>query len=57
MRKKITIKVNNPLNVDEYFAAIALWDRELAKNFKDKFLSIWEGSTPIRDVEYIKIED
>lgn len=45
--KRVTIKVKNPRNPLEYFAAISVWDKNLAQELKEKFYAIWETSNPL----------
>ncbi len=41
--KRATIKVRNPLNHDDLFAAIVVWEDVLARELKEKFELLWEN--------------
>ncbi|MCW4025454.1 MAG: hypothetical protein NWF01_10545 [Candidatus Bathyarchaeota archaeon] len=39
--ERVLIKIANPLNPSEYFAAISVWDKNLAVELKKKFEVLW----------------
>lgn len=41
--KRVTIKVQNPLDHQDLFAAIVVWEDTLAKELKRKFEMLWEN--------------
>ncbi len=41
-REKVTLNVKNPLEPEEYFAVISVWDRELGEGLREKFEVLWE---------------
>ena len=34
----------NPVNPDEYFALIYVWQKAFATELREKFLELWEGA-------------
>ena len=43
--EKVTIKVRNPVDPQQFFAAIAVWERALARELKQRFEELWEQAT------------
>lgn len=41
--KRVTIKVKNPLDHQDFFAAIVVWEDVLARELKRKFEMLWEN--------------
>ncbi|MFX1286340.1 MAG: TrmB family transcriptional regulator [Promethearchaeota archaeon] len=46
--EKILLKVMNPVNPDEFFAWIFVWQKKLAMELKPKFQELWVNATELR---------
>ncbi|UCG03803.1 MAG: TrmB family transcriptional regulator [Candidatus Heimdallarchaeota archaeon] len=46
--EKILLKVMNPVNPDEFFAWIFVWQKKLAINLKPKFQELWKDATDLK---------
>ncbi|MFX0124270.1 MAG: TrmB family transcriptional regulator [Candidatus Hodarchaeota archaeon] len=46
--EKILLKVMNPVNPDEFFAWIFVWQKKLAMELKPKFQELWTKATDLR---------
>ena len=45
--EKVIFAVKNPMDPEEYFAVISVWDRELGEGLKGKFLDAWRKAQPL----------
>lgn len=45
--ERVLIKIGNPVKPDEYFAAIAVWDRKLATELRNRFEELWTKGKPL----------
>jgi sugar-specific transcriptional regulator TrmB len=41
-REKVLLKINNPVNPSEYFAAIYVWQKKFAEELREKYNQMWE---------------
>jgi len=41
-REKVLLKIPNPVQPDEYFALIYVWQHQFARQLRTKFLEMWE---------------
>ena len=39
--EKVLLKIANPVNPSEYFAAIYVWQRKFATELREKFMQMW----------------
>ncbi|MFW9905543.1 MAG: TrmB family transcriptional regulator [Candidatus Thorarchaeota archaeon] len=46
--EKILLKVMNPVNPNEFFAWIFVWQRKLAMELKPKFQELWSSATDLK---------
>ena len=46
--EKILLKVMNPVNPDEFFAWIFVWQRKFAMELKPKFQELWNNATELK---------
>lgn len=46
--EKILLKVMNPVNPDEFFAWIFVWQKKLAMELKPKFQELWTSATDLK---------
>ncbi|MFX0014414.1 MAG: TrmB family transcriptional regulator [Promethearchaeota archaeon] len=46
--EKILLKIMNPVNPDEFFAWIFVWQKKLASELRPKFQELWSNATPLK---------
>lgn len=45
--EKVLIKITNPVDPTEYFAAIYVWQKKFATELRQKFMQMWDNvNTP-----------
>ncbi|MFX0092420.1 MAG: hypothetical protein ACFFBD_11705 [Candidatus Hodarchaeota archaeon] len=42
--EKVLLKIRNPVKLDEYFAALYVWQKKFATELRTKFLEMWDIS-------------